>query len=51
MSTKRFNNLAILTTHKELIDNVDFLEIGNDFANKHDERKKNLGNFIPTDLK
>jgi hypothetical protein len=51
MTTKRFNNLAILTTHKELTDTIDLVAVGNEFANKNDIRKKNLGKFVPDDLK
>ena len=50
MKTKRFNNLAILTTHKDLVDDKDYISIGNEFASKH-ERRKYLGEFISTDLK
>ena len=50
MLTKRFNNLAILSTHKDLTDTFDFIAVGNEFADKHDQRKINLGKFIPEDL-
>ena len=51
MLTKRFNNLAILSTNKDLTDTLDFIVVGNEFADKHDQRKINLGKFIPEDLK
>ena len=50
MTTKRFKNLAILTTHKQLTDEIDFVSVGNEFASKHDSRKMNFGKFIPSDL-
>ena len=50
MTTKRFNNLAILSVHKELTDRIDFIDIGNKFASKYDERKMNLGKFVPSDI-
>ena len=50
MTTKRFNNLAILTIHKELTDQIDFVAVGNEFAAKHDARKMSFGKFVPTDL-
>lgn len=50
MTTKRFNNLAILSTHKDLTDTINFIDIGNEFAAKYDARKHNLGKFIPSDL-
>ena len=50
MTTKRFNNLAILSVHKELTDQMDFIDIGNEFVSKYDERKINLGKFVPGDV-
>ena len=47
MTTKWFNNLAILSTHK---DTINFIDIGNEFAAKYNARKHNLGKFIPSDL-
>ena len=50
MTTKRFNNLSILSVHEELTDNINLVDIGNKFASKYDERRKNLGKFDPSDL-
>ena len=50
MTTKRFNNLAILSTHKDLTDTINFVDIGNEFAAKYDVRKHNLGKFTASDL-
>lgn len=50
MTTKRFNNLAILTTHKELTDKIDFVSVGNEFASKHNARNTDFGKFISSDL-
>ena len=36
MTFKRFNYLAILSTHKELNDTLDFVATGNEFASKYD---------------
>ena len=46
MSQKRFNDIAILTIHKELTDKLDLLSIGNEFVSKYDERKRTFGRFI-----
>ena len=49
MSQKRFNEIAILTIHKELTDKLDLLSIGNEFVSKYDERKCTFGRFIEKD--
>ena len=41
MTTKRFNNLSILSIHKELTDSINLIDIGNEFASKNDERRMN----------
>ena len=50
MTTKRFNNLSILSIHKELTDSINLVDIGNEYASKYDERRMNLGNFVASDL-
>ena len=50
MTTKRFNNLSILSIHKELTDSINLVDIGNEFASKYDGRRMNLGKFVPCDL-
>ena len=50
MTTKRFNNLSILSTHKELTDSINLVNIGNEFALKYDGRRMNLSKFVPRDL-
>ena len=50
MTTKRFNNLSILSIHKELTDSINLVDIGNEFASKYDGRRMNLGKFVPSDL-
>ena len=39
MTTKRFNNLSILSIHKQLTDSINLIDIGNEFASKNDERR------------
>ena len=34
MSQKRFNDIAVLTVHKELTDKLDLLSISNEFVSK-----------------
>ena len=45
---KRFNALSIL---KELTDKIDFVQIGNEFAQENDKRKIIFGKFSNEDLK
>ena len=50
MTTKRFNNLSILSIHNKLTDSINLVDIGNEFASKYDECRMNLGKFVPSDL-
>ena len=50
MTTKRFNNLSILSIHKELTGSINLVDIGNEFASKYDGRRMNLGKLVPSDL-
>ena len=36
ITTKRFNNLSILSIRKELTDKINLVDIGNEFASKYD---------------
>ena len=50
MTTKRLNNLSILSIHKELPDSINLVGIGNEFASKYDGSRMNLGKFVLSDL-
>ena len=50
MATKRFKNLSILSIHKELTDSINLVDIGNEFAWKHDGHRMILGKFVHSDL-
>ena len=50
MKTKRFNNLSILSNHKELTNSINLVDIGHEFASKYDECRMNLGKYVPSDL-
>ena len=50
MATKQFNNLSVLSIHKELTDSINLVDVGNDFASKYDGRRMNLGKFVYSDL-
>ena len=50
MKQKRFNSLAILTSHKELTDEINFAQVGNIFVSGHSIRYNQFGQFTPDDL-
>ena len=50
MTTKRFNNLSILSIHKEVADSINLVDIGNEFASKYDRRRMNLCKFVSSDM-
>ena len=50
MTTKRFNNLSILSIHKEVADSINLVNIGNEFASKYDRRRMNLCKFVSSDM-
>ena len=50
MTIMRFNNLSILSIHKELTDSINLVDIGNEIVSKYDGRRMNLGKFAPSDL-
>ena len=50
MTTKRFNNLSILSIHKELTETINLVDIGNEFASKYDERRMICYDLFPIDL-
>ena len=48
---KRFNALSTLYIYKELTDKIDLVEIGNEFTEKHENRKSVFGKFSHDDFK
>ena len=50
MTTKRFNNLSILSIHKEVADSINLVDIGNEFASKYDRRRMNFCKFVSSDM-
>ena len=49
MSNRSFNALW-LYIHKELTDNLDLAEVGNEFVSLNDERYQYFGKFIKSDF-
>ena len=50
MTQKLFNALAILLSHKDRVDKLSQLAIGNDFVDNLPSRLNNLGTFLDSDL-
>ena len=50
MAQKRFNALAILHSHKHIVDKLSLVAIGNDFVDNLPNRQNNLGTFSDSDL-
>ena len=48
---KRFNALSIFYIYKELTDKIDLVKIGNEFAEKLENRKSVYGKFSHDDFK
>ena len=48
---KRFNALSILYIYMELTEKIDLVQMGNEFAQKNEERKIFFGKFSNEDWK
>ena len=45
MKSKRFNSLAVLHIHKEMMDGIDLIEVGNEFVPAREGRQNYFGKF------
>ena len=45
MTQTRFSNLRILNTHKQITDKLCLIDVANEFAALHENRKTNFGTF------
>ena len=50
MTQKQFNSLAVLNTHKEIVDKLSLVEVGNDFVDGRPNRRNKFGVFLDTPL-
>ena len=50
MTQTRLNNLLMIHTHREFTDQLNLVDIGNEFVRGSDHRQTRLGTFLPTDL-
>ena len=49
MTQVRFNSLSILNFHKSRTDQLNVIDVANDFASKNDNRLRNFGKFSATE--
>ena len=50
MTQTQMNNIMILHVHKQLTDQLNILEIGNDYIRESSHREALFGKFVRTDL-
>ena len=46
MKQKRFNNVALLHTHKTRTDKIRLLDVANEFVQRNENRFRNFGKFV-----
>ena len=45
MTSQSFNGLALLNVHKECTDQLDLMEVGNEFIDQNEHRRKHFGKY------
>lgn len=50
MKQQRFNNVALLHTHKARTDKIRLLDVANQFVQRNENRFRNFGKFSDLDL-
>ena len=50
MKQQRFNNVALLHTHKARTDKIRLLDVANEFVHRNENRFGNFGKFTDLDL-
>jgi len=50
MKQQRFNNVALLHTHKARTDKIRLLDVANEFVHRNENRFRNFGKFTDLDL-
>ena len=50
MTQTRLNNIMILHVHKSLTDQMNLVDIGNEYVRESSHREGLFGNFVPTDI-
>ena len=50
MTSQRFNGLALLNVHKECTDQLDLMEVGNEFIDQNEQRRKHFGKYTENEF-
>ena len=50
MTNERMNSLMIMHVHRDRLDDLDFISIGNDFVGKNQRRRNTFGIFNESDI-
>ena len=50
MTSQRFNALALLNVHKECTDQLGLMEVGNEFINQNEQRRKHFGKYTENEF-
>ena len=50
MISQRFNGLALLNAHKEYTDQLDLMEVGNEFINQNEQPRKHFGKYTENEF-
>ena len=45
MTSQHFNRLALLSAHKECTDQLDLMEVENEFIDQNEQRRKHFGKY------
>ena len=45
MTSQRFNGLALRNAHKECTDQLDLMEVGNEYIDQNEQRRKYFGKY------
>ena len=50
MTSQPFNGLALLNVHKECRDQLDLMEVGNEFIDQNEQRRKHFGKYTENEF-
>ena len=50
MTSQRFNALALLDVHKECTDQLDLMEVENEFIDQNEQRRKHFGKYTENEF-
>ena len=50
MTSQHFNGMVLLNVHKEYTDQFDLLEVGNEFIDQNEQRRKHFGKYTENEF-